>query len=264
MFYHQPHNSVGNYSYNMFIYRNINYKPHFHKNIEFVYVLEGAVYCTAGEKAAQLEKGEMALFLSNEVHSLQSVGDSRCWVGVFSEDFVSAFARKAQGKTGSDLAFRCEQQIRTFLETYLLLEEQPSIYLLKAALYAVCGEYERQIRLIDRTGKSDLLMGAITDFIKANYKNRITLQDVAEHLGYNYHYLSKRFNKAFAVSFTDFLNDFRLDTALRLLDQTDMDIAQVAMESGFQSLRSFNSIFKARIGKTPTSYRLPLKRLKNG
>jgi transcriptional regulator GlxA family with amidase domain len=74
----------------------------------------------------------------------------------------------------------------------------------------------------------------------------------------------KRFNKAFAVSFTDFLNDFRLDTALRLLDQTDMDIAQVAMESGFQSLRSFNSIFKTRIGKTPTSYRMPLKRLKNG
>jgi len=96
MFYHQLHNSRSNYNYNAFFYNNIHYTPHFHQNFELLYVLSGKVQCTAGTKSAVVCAGEFALFLCNEVHSLHSDGDSRCWIGVFSGDFVHAFQAKRQ------------------------------------------------------------------------------------------------------------------------------------------------------------------------
>lgn len=255
MLFHQPHNSKGNYSYNTRIYDNVIWQPHFHKNFELIYVISGAVQCTAGEKSAVLAAGEFALILANEVHSLQTAGDSQCWIGVFSGDFVHAFEKKAQGKTGSGFVFRCEKSIEEFLKIHLINERQPPIFLLKACLYAACNEYEKNIQLSAQTGKNGLLMCSIVDYISQNYKNKISLSQMAERLGYNYHYLSKCFHKIFSMSFTDFLNSYRLDIALALLIETDKDITEIALESGFQSIRNFNEFFKSRTGTSPAKYR---------
>lgn len=255
MLFHQPHNSQGNYSYNATTYDGISFPLHFHKNFELIYVLSGSVRLTAGEKSADLSPGEFALCLSNEVHSLETLGHSRCWVGVFSEDFVHAFEKQARGMVGSGLAFRCEKSVEDFLVANLIAEAQPPVYLLKACLYAACSEYCRSIRLEPRTEKSSLLMRAIFDYITQNYRSKISLAMMAEALGYNYHYLSKCFHKIFAMSFTAFLNSYRLDMALSMLVETNKDITEIALESGFQSIRNFNEVFKARTGITPAQYR---------
>ncbi len=255
MLYHQPHNSTGNYSYNAFFYDNIHYTPHFHKNFELVYVLSGKVLCTAGTKSATVSAGEFALFLSNEVHSLQSQGDSRCWVGVFSGDFVHAFETRMAGKESTRFVFRCQESITAFLTEHLITDRQPPLYLQKACLYAACAEFSSCAELKLQTGKSGLLMRAITDYIGENYKQKISLSTMAERLGYNYHYLSRCFHKIFRMSFPDFLNDYRLEAALSLLRETDREIVDIALDSGFQSLRNFNDIFRAKTGTTPTKYR---------
>ena len=255
MLFHQPQNSMGNYSYNANIFDDVEFLPHFHKNFELIYVLSGQVQCTAGEKTAVLSAGSFAMILSNEIHSLKSVVKSQCWVGVFSGDFVNAFARKVQGKSGSGFVFQCEKNIADFLKVYLIHEQQPSIYLLKACLYAICNEYERQICLCTRTDKSGLLMQTIVDYISQNYKNQISLSRMAESLGYNYHYLSKCFHRIFSMSFTVFLNSYRLEVALALLIETDMDVADIALESGIQSVRNFKAFFKSYTGTTPVKYR---------
>ena len=41
MIFHQPHNSKTNYNYNAFFYQKEKWDPHFHKNFEVIYVLEG-------------------------------------------------------------------------------------------------------------------------------------------------------------------------------------------------------------------------------
>jgi len=254
MVFHQPRNSTGNYSFNAYLYDNVSFKPHFHKNLELIYVFDGEVACTAAEKSTVLTSGQFALILSNEVHSLQSVGDSRCWVGVFSGDFVHAFAKKTEGKTGSGLAFSCSEDVEFFLKQQLMTG-QPSVYMLKGCLYALCSEYEKSISLIPKAEKNTLLMYAITDYIAENYRRDISLSSMAQALGYNYHYLSKSFHRIFSMSFSEFLNSYRLDAALTALMETNTDIAQIALDSGFQSLRSFNEFFRARTGTTPSKYR---------
>lgn len=255
MLYHQPHNSVSNYAYNAYFYNNIAYQPHFHKNFELVYVVSGQVRCTAGDRVALLNPGEFALFLANEVHSLSGQGNSRCWIGVFSGDHVHTFEKQVRGKVGDTFVFTCPPATNAFLQSHLITQEQPPLYLRKACLYAVCHEFCARVPLHPQTDKSGLLMQAITDYIGENYNKKITLAHLAEKLGYNYHYLSRNFARIFSVSFTDFLNAYRLENALAMLNETDKDITRIAMESGFQSIRSFNHCFKTCIGVSPSQYR---------
>ncbi len=255
MLYHQAHNSVGNYAYNAFFYDNIDYSPHFHKNFELIYVISGQIFCHIDDKSGVLREGEFALCLSDEIHSLISDGDSRCWVGVFSGDHVHAFEKMVDNKTADGIGFTCRPEIKQLLLSYLISETAPPIHLLKACLYAVCHEFEQQMTFRDKTEKRGILMRAMTDFIAQHYRQKIGLSDMAQKLGYNYHYLSKIFHKSFQMSFSEFLNQYRLDAALKMLIETDWDIADLALESGFQSIRSFNDYFKARIGMTPYQYR---------
>lgn len=255
MLFHQPTNSLGNYSYNSMFYDSVVWEPHFHKNFELVYVCHGSLLCTADEKRETLYENEFALFLSNEIHSLKPNEDTRYWVGVFSGDFVHSFEKLTKDKSANLFKFTCEDSILNFLKCNLINFETPPVFILKSCLYAVCNEYLNQVTLSKKDGKNFLQMQAIIDYISKNYKNKISLSDISEELGYNYHYLSKKFNKIFSMSFSDFLNLYRLETAIELLNETDLTITEIAIESGFQSIRSFNELFKKHTGKNPAKYR---------
>lgn len=256
MIFYQPTNSLGNYNYNGITYKNANWKPHFHKNHELVYCIEGNVECSVNSNVKILEKGDFALFLSNEIHSIVSVGDSCCWVAVFSEDHVHSFSKAVHDKTGDTFVFRCSEAIEKFIcENLIYNQETPDKYIMKSCFYAVCSEYLKSVTLVDRVQKCDVLMRSITEYISENFKDDISLMSMADWLGYNYHYLSKAFRKMFLMSFPEFLNSYRADHAIRLLHETEMDIVDIAFESGFQSVRSFNEFFKKYTGSTPKEYR---------
>ena len=92
MIFHQAGNSLSNYNYNTAFYTDEVWEHHFHKNPEIIYVLEGAVDCTADAGNIRLAAGEFGLCLPYEIHSYRPLAGSRYWVIVFSEDFVRLFA----------------------------------------------------------------------------------------------------------------------------------------------------------------------------
>lgn len=73
-------------------------------------------------------------------------------------------------------------------------------------------------------------------------------------------YLSRYFHKNIPMNFIDFINHYRVSHAQDLLAQ-GVDLVETAYSSGFQSIRSFNRVFKSFTGKTPTEYRKQLKEL---
>ncbi len=253
--FHQPHNSQSNYNYNIFTYDSVNYTHHFHKNYEIAYVISGKALYSVNGRQVTLEEGDFALCLSNEIHSVKTLDNSRIWVGVFSEDFVHEFKKRVGGKTGVDFRFRCSESIKLFLLENLIYGKNDDILLLKACLYALTGEYLRQTVLTERDDRRGSIMSEIAAYIAENYKKNISLKTLATHLGYDYCYLSKTFNDMFSMSFTDYLNTFRIDNALSLLTNSNLTVTEIAFESGFQSIRSFNDVFKKRMGVSPAEYR---------
>ena len=126
---------------------------------------------------------------------------------------------------------------------------------MKSCLYAVCDEYLKSTELSEKSIRGDSAATVITDFVSANYKKDIKLSDVASVSGLDYHYLSRYFHKMFNMSFRDYLNSYRLEDALYLLENSDKKLSDIAFECGFQSIRSFNACFKERFLKTPSKYR---------
>ena len=76
-----------------------------------------------------------------------------------------------------------------------------------------------------------------------------------EDLGYSPYALSRVFSGTFHTNFNQYLNDLRLNLALNLLENSEESITELAMESGFASMRTFNRAFQERYRMSPREYR---------
>lgn len=85
----------------------------------------------------------------------------------------------------------------------------------------------------------------------------LSVDTLARHLGTNTHYLSRAFNEGLGLSFNAVVNQLRVDAvadALRRGEGAD-DLLAVGLAAGFNSKTSFNRVFKAGTGLTPSQYR---------
>jgi len=86
---------------------------------------------------------------------------------------------------------------------------------------------------------------------------KLSLKDVATHLGISVNHLSQVINEQLQKSFFDFVNTYRVEEVKRLLNESrheQLTLLAVAYDSGFNSKSSFNSIFKKLTGMTPSEY----------
>lgn len=251
MVIYQAGNSLGNYHYNIFTYKNGYWEPHFHKSFELIFVLDGELCLTVGSKQELIPKNGFALVLPNTVHSFSTPVSSLIWVGVFSEDFVKEFAKTVKGKQGDSLCFFCRDNELEYLRSSLLSEEKQDILSLKACLYIVCNRYLNEIKLIDSEKANSDLAHEIIEFTEKNFRENITLSDTALAFGFEYHYFSRCFKRLFNMNFKTFLNHYKFNYANELMLNTDMSLSEIAMESGFGSLRNFNRIYRQFANATP-------------
>ncbi len=82
--------------------------------------------------------------------------------------------------------------------------------------------------------------------------NRATL---AEMVGIGEYQLSRVINRHFDKNFNELLNTYRIDEAKQRLRSENTQITVIGFEVGFNSIASFNRVFKAKVGVSPTEYR---------
>lgn len=253
MIYHQQVNSRGNYNFNAYVYTDRGWGAHFHKNFELIYIIDGELLLTVNGRSETMRRGDYALILENQIHAFEPSGHSVIWVAIFSEQFVSYFAGYVGDLEGTHSVFVCSDSVHSLLQTQLISGES-SITMKKACFYAVCDEYLKNVPLTERKNRNNDLICRVLDYIEAHYLEDITLTSVAESLGYEYHYLSRLLNRRYHISFSRLINEYRVDKVISLLTDTDKSITDIAMESGFHSIRNFNHVFKDITGSAPGGY----------
>lgn len=98
-------------------------------------------------------------------------------------------------------------------------------------------------------------MKLILKYIENHYMDKITIADIAEEVGLSQSHFMKYFKNTMGSTFIDYLNEYRLTMASRLLVSSDSAILDIASEVGFENLSYFNRIFKKRFEMTPREYR---------
>lgn len=96
---------------------------------------------------------------------------------------------------------------------------------------------------------------AAVDYIHQHYSETIDLNVLAGHIHITPAYLSLIFKVQTGVNFLDYLTQYRIEQACRLLKETDLRNYEIAYETGFRDEKYFSTVFKKATGMTPSKYR---------
>jgi AraC-like DNA-binding protein/ligand-binding sensor protein len=102
--------------------------------------------------------------------------------------------------------------------------------------------------------KSSIVLRA-QEFIQINYKQPLTLSEVAGAVYLSPNYFSTIFKEITGNNFSSYLNDVRVLEGKRLLSETTLPIKQIVKQVGYEDYNYFNKVFKKAVGLPPGTYR---------
>ena len=247
------------------------YETHDHSAVEILLTLEGMVTYTIEDKIYQVRKGEILIVPPDTLHSLTMGEGSSRYLFLFESDAIMTmrdiksmamyFHKPFHLRDGSDAHVRIRELLLRAREAYEKREMMWNTvcysYLLR--IYAILGQrYLNGVRTrtaeSGRIVESEVITAAMT-YINNHYRQDLSLEDVAGFAGFSRYYFSRSFKKQTGYSFKDYLCQKRLQVAMDLLIRTDRPMKDVAAESGFGSVATFNRVFREKKGCTPTQFR---------
>lgn len=102
---------------------------------------------------------------------------------------------------------------------------------------------------------------SIYAFVEQNFQNQIGLDDITKEVNMTVPAFCRYFKKLTQKTFTQFVNEFRVAHACRMLSDESLSVAAISFESGFNNLSHFNKQFRLISGTSPSDYRKNLKRM---
>ncbi|MBO5211976.1 MAG: helix-turn-helix transcriptional regulator [Clostridia bacterium] len=232
---------------------DLNFPAHIHRNFELVIATEGELLVTVGKKDYLLRKGDSVLIFPNQIHELKTPKLSAHTLCIFSPQLVRAYGNIFDSKIPESNKFLLDKIYQNQISD---INEEKSILELKGLLYSVVAIFDKQATYTSvEKDKKDLLF-TVFKFVEENYSRECMLSILAEKTAYNYVYLSKYFTKRTGITYTEYVNRYRVNEACYRLINTNKTILDIAYECGFDSLRSFNRNFKRITGFSPSQYRI--------
>lgn len=101
----------------------------------------------------------------------------------------------------------------------------------------------------------------IFNFVRENFTRQISLDEIAEETSMTPPSFARYFKKNTGKTFTQFVNEYRLVHASKLLSEKPTSITDICFESGFNNFSHFNKLFKDYTGQSPSDYRREFKQI---
>ena len=250
---YQSFNS-GAHHFNADFYSDFSFLLHMHRDLEFVWVLEGEVDILVDDRTETARKGDIALFTSHQMHGFRSSKHSKTIIVTFSEYYVKTFVQQMRGKIGKRSVFSVPPGLSAYLSECYLTAAEPCEMVLKASLYSICAAYLQAVPMVAIPENDNSLLDEILTYIEKHYRDEITLQMISHELGYNPSYISRYFNQMVGINMRRFINQYRIEDAISLMNGKQISIMEIAFMVGFQNVRSFNREFKTITGKVPSDF----------
>ncbi|WDF78887.1 AraC family transcriptional regulator [Mucilaginibacter sp. KACC 22773] len=102
--------------------------------------------------------------------------------------------------------------------------------------------------------KDKIRMGAVYEYIGGNYNRHPDVNVIAAKVNFTTAAFCRYFKKQTNITFTDFVNQYRIDVAKNLLMQ-DKNVTEVCYAVGFESLSYFNKLFNKMVGQNPLDFK---------
>lgn len=107
----------------------------------------------------------------------------------------------------------------------------------------------------DRRGEEDPLVETILEFVRENYEKKITLSDLEEKTHYSERTMNQKFQKAVGTTVIEYLNRYRIQKAIGLLKEREVQISDIGWKCGIGEYKYFSHVFHKYLGCSPREFR---------
>lgn len=238
--------------------------PHLHSHIEAGFVIEGKTEVTIDGLTYPVDAGEAFIIFPNRIHSYEDNGNIKCYLFICSPDDVAPFTDIFKGYLPDSPVFKpLEPEILQSVfdpaaRRGMELERDPDTPFtaerVRAYASAVLSEMLPAVKLKPSTSGDPDATQRILLYCDTHYRDDLSLDILAKELGYSKYYISHVFSTNINIGFSRYLRSLRVNAAKRLIRQTQMTMTDIAIDSGFTSIRTFNRQFFAETGISPTEY----------
>jgi len=238
--------------------------PHFHSSIEVICVTSGEITATLNGQVFLVKEMDFLIVPSYTIHIYTTEKFSNSYVFTIPLDSIPSYKITFLKKTFASLLVKkpkSGKELMHCLDTIcnLTTSANPIMQenIVKGYTYVFLGLLITQVGLVDIPNtKITSLAQDILIYLQDNYLNFLSLEDIAEHFGYSKSRFSHIFNEYFGCKLVEYINGLRCRYSLELLQGKKTTITEVALTSGFDSIRTFYRAFQKCFGCTPSQYSL--------
>lgn len=237
---------------------NINQTLYLNSAIHFIFNLRGNIYVTLADNKFYLKKNDLVVIPVNESSQITCTEHHSMYMDIsIQRQFLKYF-------NYDDLVITCtplEMKEKKYHELIYLLQELYKVFFNKnfdevnkiilELLITLRSGFAKKIYDNDKRS----LKKSIKQYLQQNFTENISLETVANDLRITPQYLSSYFKSNFNQTFLKYINNLRLAKSTQLLKDNDLKIINVAFECGFNSVSTYNRLFKSKYKHTPVEWK---------
>lgn len=247
---------------------------HTHNFLEIAYICSGEAEHGIGEETGILKSGDYFVVDYNTPHHYyskennlniinclflpeiidKSFRDTKSFNQLCEQYFFRISGRKINGPA-SNTVFHDDGTVgELFIKMFNEYEEKKDGYREKLRCL-LCEVIIETVRKIGSQVKISAVTALILDEIEEHFRTSLSLDNICRQFHYSLSYVSSKFHSDTGFTFTEYLQNRRIEESCRLLCYTDKSITKIAQEVGYTSIKFFNKVFKKVTGTTPREYR---------
>lgn len=247
-----------------------SFEKHRHPEIELSYCISGSYPIIINHELHILKQGELAIIGSMITHEIPESNSKNCCAlvievgpGLLLEHFdvlACAISESPILKVDENI----NKDLYSLLKEIIMLKKEPVIFsdlIIRGNLYKICGYILRKFESINSSEHKVYEVRSIANIEKAlsllyeRYNKSLSIEEVAELCGYSKSNFCKIFKRVTGDTFHNVLNNYRINMACVLLDNTNYPIETIAHEVGFADTKTLCRVFKSVKGMTTGEFR---------
>lgn len=228
----------------------------FHSQVELYIVDEGEMDITVNSYRKILKANQMCVVSSFDAHCYSTPKNSKSRVLIIPTYLCNEFMDNLKNQKISS-PFICNESVVKEIKSYIVkLNDCKDNEIKKHGfIYVILGTVLENINLEPSSESLDSKLSTkLLTYVNNNFREDINLKTIASKFGYNQSYISRYFKSCFNVGFNQYLTTLRLKNALMLMHENEFKLTYCALESGFNSIRTFYRAFYNEFGCTPKEY----------
>ncbi|WP_300304863.1 helix-turn-helix domain-containing protein [Anaerosolibacter sp.] len=248
---------------------------HYHHELELITIIKGEFCIFTKELAIKLKAGDVAVIGSLEPHySFKEAGDMEYIVLQFdifrfiSQDLISYmkyFTEDGRLLSRLNYMFREKPQVNEKIYRYIVEIASEHAQKQKGYEIAIHSLIHRIILEFLRNDSSALLdvnssielqkLLPVLEYVEKNIDSRITMEEAAKYINYDYYYFGKYFKRVIGKTFKEYVNNKKMVNVERILLTKNVTIMEAALSVGMPNMANFYKAFREYNNCSPKDFR---------